>query len=260
MMTLQVLVRLVKGSSIIGTKANPFSMVKAFVDNYGDSVVRDDWQKILEQLDAPVQTLARHTNVAGIKATLKHIADDKRTPTLKVLYKDIFLDFILKDKYYLPSEALDYFCGALSYNISLWYPLQLNPGSYLKMEEFGVEHKTTFMLRLCSYGLNVTQEEGSEMKWNCNDVNEIRSPHFDVLFLNENGVFDLLDEKDVLLCTAKLSPSYELLANTDPEMNSIPIKERFKQGEMTFVPMLKYRLITNYIKFSARRCPFIVFI
>jgi hypothetical protein len=259
-MTLHVFVRLVKGSSLIdfldnglipssadGLKSSYADVMERFLKRYGDSEVKDDWARILRELEAPDEI--RKKNKKGLsefEEILKRI--NKSRPKLKDLYTAFFHDCILKDKYYLPSESLRYFCEAFSINISLWYADQFNPGSYFKMEEYGINHKATFMIRMVQFELDIQEKRlksGSLISWNfTKEVTSITHPHFDVLFLTESGFFELKDAKDVLLCTAKLSPSYELVrihessssssSSLVAKENSLPERNRLKLGEITF--------------------------
>ena len=247
-MTLQVFLRLVRGSSIIASVTPPFAdAVAKFLGDYGNSPVKDDWQRIIAQFDGPKKTqMSYKPNERHFMADLNRIAkayNKGNNPKLNVLYESIFKPFILKDGYSLPSEALYFFCEAFSYNISLWYPDENNPGSYFKMEEHGLEHQTTFMLRQGQFRLGITKESGL-LKWS-EDVNNISSPHFDVLFLKKDGVFELLDDKDNVLCTATLSSSYELV-KSNAEMNSISVLKGRKRGEITFLPILRHRFVDFY--------------
>jgi hypothetical protein len=81
----------------------------------------------------------------------------KLTPTLQDLY-DRVLNLILKDGYYLPSEALIYYCEAFSLNISLWYPQINSPGTYIKQDEYGFRHEHAFMLRQIRSGLKLNKK------------------------------------------------------------------------------------------------------
>ena len=145
--------------------------IKLRLDNllskYAEINVHRNWKYILRQLDGPdASGRTQNSTVFYAIDSLDNIHHRGDPPRLKALYERV-LKLIMVNGYYLPSEALKYYCEAFSLNISLWYPDIERPGTYLKQEEYGVGHSAVFMLRQIEHGLECRRNrENKQWEWN----------------------------------------------------------------------------------------------
>jgi hypothetical protein len=229
-LALYILKSLSEQSSICSTPEDSHTAevsLQIFLSAYGTERVSQNWKHTLGSLDGP--------DGSGNDSSFKKAIDDidiicqqrKLTPTLQDLY-DRVLNLILKDGYYLPSEALIYYCEAFSLNISLWYPQIDSPGSYIKQEEYGYEYEHAFMFRQIQFGLKVNKKSprknstAIQLSWSQKKkkMSEGQVTHFDVLYLERDGVFELYTREDredsplELLGNVKLADDFRLVKNT----------------------------------------------
>ena len=125
----------------------------------------------------------------------------------------------------------------------MWYPNVNRAGSYVKRDEYGVEHSQVFMLRQCQYELSVnetTLRSGEVWKsWNQAKelMNCVTAPHFDVLFLKENGQIELYTDRDFVLGTATLTNEFELVSGNKNDQSfspSLSSGKHPKRGKISF--------------------------
>lgn len=236
LLTLYVLSHLVGKSldDFQGAGRTTPELVDQFVSVNGKTIVKTTWKFIITQLDAPDGSKKKKP----LQEEIDKIAKTRDPPTLKVLYESVFKKHIFVDGFYLTSESLKYYCEAFSLNISLWYPDIDNPGSYLKRDEYGVEHDPVFMLRQIDFGLEVIEKrlrgQATTLSWD-EKVKlglHVQKPHFDVLYLKPDGVFDLCNKDDGLLGTASLTDNFQLI------LSSSSSRKHGERGEMCIFSFL----------------------
>jgi hypothetical protein len=248
-LALQVYKRLVKvevdSSYDIENGVPVNQMMKNFLSTFGNHIIDIGWMQILRQLDAPDEGQKKSSTkkfVSDMDEIISKI-DRQKNLKLKVIHEEVFQKVVLQDKYYLPSEALEYYCEAFSFNISVWYPNVNRAGSYVKRDEYGVEHSQVFMLRQCQYELSVnetTLRSGEVWKsWNQAKelMNCVTAPHFDVLFLKENGQIELYTDRDFFLGTATLTNEFELVSGNKNDQSfspSLSSGKHPKRGKISF--------------------------
>ena len=237
LLTLYVLSHLVGKSlhDFEGAGLKTPALVDQFVSVNGRTIVKTTWKFIIGELDAPDGSKKKKP----LQVEIDKIAKTKDPPTLKVLYENVLRKHMCVDGFYLTSESLKYYCEAFSLNISLWYPDIDNAGSYLKREEYGGEHDPVFMLRQIDHGLEVTEKKlrGKDTTLSWNRTKEemgmfVKAPHFDVLYLKPDGVFDLCNRYNELLGTASLTDNFQLI------LSSSSSRKHGERGEMCIFSFL----------------------
>jgi hypothetical protein len=200
-LTLHVCAGLVNETVSIEANLHIEANLKKFLSIHGESNVRASWKNILQKLDAPDKA---QTSFANKRHNMAQVFESVRKEnrrnitTLNSVYAAAFENLILQDKYYLPSEALSYYCQAFSLNISIWYPDLDRVGFYYKGEEYGEDHESSFMIRQCPFQLDVNAKKGT---WNKKREQIIypKFPHFDVLFLKPDKVIEMYDANEEVL-------------------------------------------------------------
>lgn len=237
LLTLYVLSHLVGKSldDFQGAGRTTPELVDQFVSVNGKTIVKTTWKFIISQLDAPDGSKKKKP----LQEEIDKIAKTRDPPTLKVLYESVLKKHICVDGFYLTSESLKYYCEAFSLNILVWYPDIDNPGSYLKRDEYGVEHDPVFMLRQIDFGLEVNEKnlrgQAPTLSWNRTKEEmrmPVKKPHFDVLYLKPDGVFDLCNKDDGLLGTASLTDNFQLI------LSSSSSRKHGERGEMCIFSFL----------------------
>jgi hypothetical protein len=237
LLTLYVLSHLVGKSldDFQGAGRTTPELVDQFVSVNGKTIVKTTWKFIISQLDAPDGSKKKKP----LQEEIDKIAKTRDPPTLKVLYESVLKKHICVDGFYLTSESLKYYCEAFSLNILVWYPDIDNPGSYLKRDEYGVEHDPVFMVRQIDFGLEVNEKnlrgQAPTLSWNRTKEEmrmPVKQPHFDVLYLKPDGVFDLCNKDDGLLGTASLTDNFQLI------LSSSSSRKHGERGEMCIFSFL----------------------